>query len=287
VSEEENPDLLWGLRGGGGNFGVVTSFEYRLHPVGPEIIAGGVVHAFADAPAVFRFFSDFVATAPDELSVVASTFPASPAMPVPPAMHGELVTVLAVCYAGDPAEGERVLRPLRAFGRPLADLIAPMSYRALQSGSDASYPDGQRNYWKSHYVDEIGDGAVAVLMEHAPRMTSPSSSFYFQHLGGAIGRRGADSAAFGHRDAIFDFAILTVWQDPAEDAAHITWARDFFAAMQPYATGVYVNNLGVEGADRVRAAYAPQTYERLVALKDAYDPQNVFRLNQNVAPTPG
>jgi FAD/FMN-containing dehydrogenase len=117
-------------------------------------------------------------------------------------------------------------------------------------------------------------------------MTSPSSSFYFQHLGGAIGRPGADSAAFGHRDAIFDFAILTVWQDPAEDAAHITWARDFFAAMQPYATGVYVNNLGVEGADRVRAAYAPQTYERLVALKDAYDPQNVFRLNQNVAPTP-
>jgi FAD/FMN-containing dehydrogenase len=287
ASEEENPDLLWGLRGGGGNFGVVTSFEYRLHPVGPEIIAGGVVHAFADAPAVFRFFSDFVATAPDELSVVASTFPASPAMPIPPAMHGELVTVLAVCYAGDPAEGERVLRPLHAFGRPLADLIAPMPYTALQSGSDASYPDGQRNYWKSHYVDEITDGAVAVLMEHAPRMTSPSSSFYFQHLGGAIGRPGADSAAFGHRDAIFDFAILTVWQDPAEDAAHITWARDFFAAMQPYATGVYVNNLGVEGADRVRAAYAPQTYERLVALKDAYDPQNVFRLNQNVAPTPG
>jgi FAD/FMN-containing dehydrogenase len=287
ASEDENTDLLWGLRGGGGNFGVVTSFEYRLHPVGPGVIAGGVVHAFADAPEVFRFLTDFVATAPDELSVVASTFPASPALPVPAEMHGELVTVLAICYAGDPAEGERVLRPLRAFGRPLADLVTPMPYTALQSGSDAAYPDGQRNYWKSHYVDEITDGAVAVLMEHAPRMTSPLSSFYFQHLGGAIGRAGAATAAFGHRDAVFDFTILTVWQEPAEDAAHITWARDFFAAMQPYATGVYVNNLGVEGADRVRAAYAPETYERLVALKDRYDPQNVFRLNQNVAPTAG
>jgi FAD/FMN-containing dehydrogenase len=160
-----------------------------------------------------------------------------------------------------------------------------MPYTALQSGSDASYPNGQRNYWKSHMVDAITPGAVDVLMEHGPRITSPLSSFYFQHLGGAIGRAGPETAAFGHRDAVFDFTILTVWRDPAEDGEHIAWARDFFAAMQPYATGVYVNNLGVEGADRVRAAYAPGTYERLVALKDVHDPQNVFRLNQNVAPS--
>jgi FAD/FMN-containing dehydrogenase len=280
----ENPELLWGLRGGGGNFGVVTSFEYRLHPVGPEVLAGGVVHAFADAPEVLRFFADFVATAPDELSVTASTFRAAPEMPVPPELHGELVTVLAVCYAGDLAEGERVLRPLRRFGPPVADLIAPMPYTALQSASDAAYPNGRQNYWKSHYIDELTDGAIARIVEHAPRMASPLSSFYLQHLGGAIGRAGADTAAFGHRDAVFDFAILTVWQDPAEDAGHITWARDFFAAMQPYATGVYVNNLGTEGADRVRAAYAPASYERLVALKEAYDPSNVFRLNQNIPP---
>ena len=282
----ENPDLLWGLRGGGGNFGVVTSFEYRLHPMGPQVIAGGVVHAFSDAPEVFRFFADFVATAPDELSVTASTFRASPALPIPTEMHGEFVTVLAVCYAGDLDEGERVLKPLRSFGRPLADLIAPMPYTALQSGSDAAYPNGQRNYWKSHYVDEITDAAIASVIEHAPRMISPLSSFYVQHLGGAISRAGADTAAFGHRDALFDFTILTVWQDPAEDAEHIAWARDFFAAMQPYASGVYVNNLGTEGADRVRAAYAAATYERLVALKNAYDPHNVFRVNQNVAPRP-
>jgi len=242
------------------------------------------VDAFADAPEVFRFFADYVATAPDELSVTASTFRASSALPVPPEMHGELVTVLAVCYAGDLAAGERALRPLRSFGRPLADLVAPMPYTALQSGSDAAYPSGQQNYWKSHYIDEITDAAIAEVIEHAPRMSSPLSSFYFQHLGGAISRPGADTAAFGHREAVFDFTILTVWRDPAEDAEHVAWAREFFTAMQPYGAGVYVNNLGTEGADRVRAAYAPATYERLVALKDTYDPHNVFRLNQNVAP---
>ena len=287
ASEDENPDLLWGLRGGGGNFGVVTAFEYRLHPVGPQIIAGGVVHAFADAPRVFRFFADYVADAPDALSVVASTFRATPPMPVPAEFHGELVTVLAVCWAGDLDEGHRVLAPLRRFGDPLADLVTPLPYTGLQTGSDASYPDGRRNYWKSHYVDEISDDLIARLMEHGPRMTSPLSSFYFQHLGGAIARPGPDTAAFGHRDGVFDFTILTVWEDPAEDDGHIAWARAFHAAMQPSATGVYVNNLGVEGADRVRAAYAPETYARLVALKDRYDPDNVFRLNQNVVPSGG
>ena len=282
---EENPDLLWGLRGGGGNFGIVTALEYRLHPLGPQVLAGGVVHDFADAPEVLRFFADFAATAPDELSVTASSFRAPPGFPVAPELHGELVTVLAVCYAGDLATGERVLRPLRSFGRPLADLIAPMPYAALQSGSDASYPSGRRNYWKSHFVGEISDAAIAEVVEHAPRMTSPLSSFYFQHLGGAIARAGTDAAAFSHREAAFEFTILTVWEDADEDAEHIAWARELFSALAPYAHGVYVNNLGTEGAERVKAAYAPATYERLVALKDAYDPDNVFHLNQNVAPT--
>jgi len=285
ASADENPDLLWGLRGGGGNFGVVTSFEYRLHPIGPRVLAGGVVHSFADAPELFRFLSEFVAEAPDELSVTASTFRASPALPVPPEVHGELVTVLAVCYAGDMTAGEEALRPLRRFGRPLFDAIAPMPYTALQSGSDASYPNGQHNYWKSHYVDELTDDAIATIIEHASRMGSPLSSFYFQHLGGEIARASSATAAFGHRDGLFDFAILTVWRDPGETDEHVAWARDFFEAMQPHAHGVYVNNLGTEGADRVKAAYAPETYDRLVALKDGYDPDNVFRLNQNIAPS--
>jgi len=284
ASAGENPDLLWALRGGGGNFGVVTSFEYQLHPIGPEVIAGGVVHSFADAPEVFRFFADYVDSAPDELSVTASTFLAPPEFPVPSEMIGELVTMLAVCYAGDIAEGERILAPLRSFGRPLADLVATMPYTALQSGSDASYPNGQRNYWKSHYVDRLTDDMVATVMEHAQHTRSPLSSFYFQHLGGAIDRAGPDVAAFGHRGAGFDFTILSVWKDPAEDAGHMAWARDFFTAMEPYSTGVYVNNLGSEGVDRVKAAYAPETYERLAELKRTYDPDNVFRVNQNVAP---
>lgn len=282
---DENADLLWGLRGGGGNFGVVTSFEYRLHPVGPEVLAGGVLHAFADAPELFRFLGEFVAEAPDELSVTASTFRASAAMPIPPEMVGELVTVLAVCYAGDLSAGEEALRPLRSFGRPLLDGVAPMPYTALQSGSDASYPSGQHNYWKSHYLAELSEDAVATIVEHAPRMHSPLSSLYLQHLGGEISRSDSTSAAFGHRDGLFDFAILSVWRDPAETAQHIAWSREFFDAMQPHARGVYVNNLGTEGADRVKAAYAPDTYAKLVALKDTYDPHNVFRLNQNIAPS--
>jgi hypothetical protein len=284
ASADENPDLLWGLRGGGGNFGVVSSFEYQLHALGPEVLAGGVLHPFAHAPRVFRFFAEFVADAPDELSVTASTFRAAPGMPVPPEMDGELVTMLAVCYAGDLVAGEKALKPLRDFGRPLADLIAPMPYTALQSGSDAAYPSGRQNYWKSHYIDAITDDLIATLADHAPRMPSPLSSFYFQHLGGAISRTGAEHAAFGHRDAEFDFTILTVWEDPAQTPENMTWASDFFGAMQPHSTGVYVNNLGIEGADRVRAAYAPATYDRLVGLKNTYDPRNVLRLNQNIAP---
>jgi hypothetical protein len=249
------------------------------------VLAGGVLHSFADAREVFRFLRDFVADAPDELSVTASTFRASPEMPVPVEMHGELVTALAVCYAGDLTAGELALRPLRSFGRPLLDGIAPMPYTALQSGSDASYPNGQLNYWKSHYIDELSDDVIDTIVEHAPRMSSPLSSFYFQHLGGAIKRAEGQAAAFGHRDAQFDFAILTVWRNPAETADHVTWAREFFEGMQPHASGVYVNNLGTEGADRVKAAYAPGTYRRLVMLKDTYDPGNVFRFNQNIVPS--
>jgi FAD/FMN-containing dehydrogenase len=285
ASAQENSDLLWGLRGGGGNFGVVTSFEYRLHPVGPEVLAGGVLHAFADAPELFRFVREFLVEAPDELSVTASTFRASATMPVAPEMVGELVTVLAVCYAGDLSAGEEALRPLRSFGRPLFDTIAPVFYTALQSGSDASYPSGQHNYWKSHYLAELSDDSIATIVEHAPRMRSPLSSFYLQHLGGEIARPDSTRAAFGHRDGLFDFAILTVWRDPGETAEHVAWAREFFGAMAPYAHGVYVNNLGTEGADRVKAAYAPDTYAKLVALKDTYDPRNVFHLNQNIAPS--
>jgi FAD/FMN-containing dehydrogenase len=286
ASADERPDLLWGLRGGGGNFGVVTSFEFGLHRVGPEIVAGGIVHDFADAPEVLPFFARFAATAPDELSVVASTFPAPARMPVPERLRGALITVLAFCWIGDPAALGPVLAPLREFGRPLFEDIATMPYTTLQSRSDGAYPSGLQNYWKSHYVDDIGDEVVRALTEHAPG-TGPMSSFYFQHLGGAIARADPASAAFGHRDATFDFTVLGVWPDPQESPEHIGWARALAGALEPHASGVYVNNLGVEGSDRVRAAYAPDRWEQLVALKRAYDPDNLLRFNQNVDPVRG
>jgi FAD/FMN-containing dehydrogenase len=283
-SATENADLFWGLRGGGGNFGVVTSFEYRLHPVGPAVLAGPVFHAGENAGEVLRFFRDYVGTAPDELTVVASFMRAAPAPFLPPEAHGTLVVALAVCYAADLEAGERVLRPLRAFGNPLADLIQPMPYTSLQSMMDEGYPPGLQNYWKSSYVDELSDDAIDTVLEHARRMTSPRSGFYFEHLGGAIARP-PEQTAFGHRDPTFDLAILSLWDDPGESDEHIAWTRDFWEAMQPYATqGVYVNNLGNEGEERVRAAYAPPTYERLVQLKEKYDPENFWRLNQNIAP---
>jgi FAD/FMN-containing dehydrogenase len=285
AGEGEHTDLLWGLRGGGGNFGIVTSFVYRLHALGP-VLAGPVFHRGEDAVEVMRFYREFVANAPDELTVLASFFVAPDAPFLPAEAHGRPVVALAVCYAGDLDEGERLLRPLRAFGRPLADLVAPMPFSALQRASDAGYPPGQRNYWKSSYLDAISDEAIETAVEGARRMTSALSSFYFQPLGGAIARGSDADSAFGHRDAAFDFAILTVWRDPAESAEHIAWTRELWEAMLPFAGNrVYVNNLGEEGPERVRAAYAPAIYERLVGLKDRYDPDNTFRLNQNIVPS--
>ena len=282
ASATEHPELFWGLHGGGGNFGIVTSFEYRLHPVGPTVLAGGVVHPFERAGEVLRCFRDQVASAPDELTVVAVISRAGTEPHLPERAHGQLVVTLAVCWSGDLDEGERVLWPLRSFGEPLADLVGPMPYTVLQS---ADAPSGLQNYWKSSYLDALTDEAIDTAVAHASGMTSPLSSCYFEHLQGAIGRVGDGDTAFGHRDAAFDFNILSVWPDPATSAEHIGWSRDLWAAMQPFANGVYVNNLGAEGEDRVRAAYTPATYRRLVALKDEYDPANLFRHNQNIQPS--
>ena len=282
ASATEHPELFWGLRGGGGNFGIVTSFDYRLHPVGPTVLAGEVVHPFERAGDVLRCFRDQVASAPDELTVVAVISRAGTEPHLPEIAHGQLVVTLRVCWVGDLHEGERVLRPLRSFGKPLADLVGPTPYTVLQS---ADAPSGLQNYWKSSYLDALTDEAIDTAIAHASGMTSPLSSCYFEHLQGAIGRVGDGDTAFGHRDAAFDFNILSVWPDPAASAEHIGWSRDLWAAMQPFARGVYVNNLGAEGEDRVRAAYTPATYRRLVALKNQYDPANLFRHNQNIRPS--
>jgi FAD/FMN-containing dehydrogenase len=284
ASERENDELFWALRGGGGNFGVVTSFEYRLHEV-DQVLAGAVFQPGDRLEDVLRFFRDFVAGAPDELTVIAVVMTAPPFPFLPEHAHGKLAVALAVCYAGNLNDGERTLRPLRDFGQPLGDVVGPMPYPAFQSMFDGAYPPGLHNYWKSNYLNELGDDAIAVVADHARQMPPPTANFYFEHLGGAIAR-GGTASAFGHRDALFDFSILTSWADPAQTDEHVAWTRGFWEAMQPHAAAsVYVNNLGTEGEDRVRAAYAPEIYKRLVGLKDEHDPDNFFCLNQNIRPS--
>jgi FAD/FMN-containing dehydrogenase len=274
VDAETYPDLLWGLRGGGGNFGVVTAFTYALHPVGP-VLAGGLVHPWSAAADVLRFHDEFVATAPDELATAVSVFRDPDA--------GPLVSI-GLCWSGDLADGERVLAPLRAFGAPLADTVTTLAYVDWQSAPDASYPRGRQHYWKSGYLRSLPDAAIDVLLDAVPDMPSTASGIGLQGMRGAASRVPVDATAFPHRTPQYDFLILGQWEDPADSERNIGWARRTFTAMTPHlADAVYVNNLGAEGPDRVRAAYGAN-HDRLVALKAKYDPDNVLRLNQNIKP---
>ena len=274
ASEEENEDLFWAIRGGGGNFGVVTSFRYRLHPVG-TVLGGGLSYPLSKAHEVLRFYHEFASGCPDELSTDAS-------LGVAP--DGSSVVVVSVCYCGPAEEGERVLRPLREFGSPLADNIQPMAYTTLQSAPDARFPPGRQHYWKSSYLRELNDDAVEVMVQFVSEIPSPTTGVGLQQMHGAASRVDPTATAFPHRDEHYDFLILSQWVDPAESERNVEWTRSLFEAMEPYFEGgVYVNNLGDEGEDRVREAYGAN-YERLLALKGKYDPTNFFRLNQNIKP---
>src|SRR5437016_5505781 len=276
ASAERNPDLFWGLRGGGGNFGVVTSFEYRLHPV-TQVLAGMVVHPMDKAGEVLRFYRDFCRSCPDEMLAAAALMTSPEGMPI---------AVIVASYIGDIEEGEKLMAPLRKFGSPLADTIAPTSYVALNSLFDAAVPyGGVQRYWKSSFLKELGDDLIEILVERSAKFLSPMSMVMFFHLHGAAVRVDRDATAFGLRDDQWDYDVISQWNDPAEAADHIQWTREFWTAVEPFATGeVYVNHLDSEEATRIRAAYS-QGYERLVALKNKYDPTNLFRLNQNIKPT--
>ncbi len=274
ANEEENEDLFWGIRGGGGNFGVVTSFGYRLHPVG-TVLGGGLSYPLSEARDVLRFYHEFASAAPDELSTAAS-LGATP--------DGGGVVGVSVCYCGAVEEGERALRPLREFGSPLADNIQPMAYTVLQSAPDPGFPPGRRHYWKSSYLKDFSDEAIEVMVGFVSEMPSPTTGVGLQQMHGAASRVDPTATAFPHRDEHYDFLILSQWADPAESERNTEWTRSFFEAMGPFfEEGVYVNNLGDEGEDRVKAAYGAN-YERLLALKGKYDPANLFRLNQNIGP---
>ena len=278
ANETENPDLFWGVRGGSGNFGVVTSFEYRLHPVG-TLLAGMVIHPMERAKEVLTFYHEYTSTAPDELmsGVGMLTSP-----------EGDPVVAILVCYSGPTETGDQVVQPLREFGPPAADLIGPMTYAQVQAILDGSFLSERRNYIKTNFMNAIEDDAAAILVERFGSVPSPYSILALFQLGGAVGRVGKEDTAFYHRDAGYHFFVGSMWEDPADDEKNFRWARETWAAMERFSSdGVYVNEMGDEEdfADRLFEAYGSTTYERLVALKNKYDPTNLFRLNPNIKPT--
>jgi FAD/FMN-containing dehydrogenase len=276
ASASDHSDLFWGLRGGGGNFGIVTAFEYALHPVGPALLVGSVLHRYDQAREAIRFYDDFARNAPDELSVDAAL------MTMP---SGERFFSVSACYIGPPESGESVLAPLMEFGSPVQTSLGAIPYLQIQSKGDVIFPRGRRYFWKAQFLSEISDSAIDALLEAYAAAPSVASLLVFQQVGGAIARVPNSEAPYANRDALYDCFPIAIWDDPADDEANIQWARAMWSAVRPYATGgVYANNLGDEGDDRVRQAYG-ENYARLVALKAKYDPANLFRLNQNIPPT--
>jgi FAD/FMN-containing dehydrogenase len=286
ASAEENSDLFWALRGGGGNFGVVTSFEFRAHRHGPQALCGMVVHPFSRAEDVMQVFRDVTATAPDELTCLLILRKAPPAPFIPKEFHGQPIAGIAAHWTGDPADGVEAMAPLKAFGPPVADTIAPKEFIAFQTFLDGGQPFGRRYYWKSDDAAEASPRLMATLADCAGRITSPFSAILFMHMGGAAARIAPEATAVGIRAAQYAIVIQGAWEDAAEDATHIGWARDSFAAVKPFAAGAgYVNFLTADEAEgRLRTAYGDALYERLRRVKTSYDPENLFRGNLNIPP---
>jgi FAD/FMN-containing dehydrogenase len=285
ASGDDEPELHWGLRGGGGNFGVVTSFELGLHPVGPTVLGGAVGYPLEQAAEALRGYRDGVADAPDELTTILTLRLVPPLPAYPEELHGRPVLNVAACWSGGLERGERAVAPLRRLGTPLYDLIQPRPFLALQGMFDATVPWGWGYYWKSWELDALTDGAVDALVDAASRLATPQTYVIVFQLGGAVARVPEDATAYPQRDAAFNVNINGVWTDAADREAAVRWTRDTFEALRPYADGrAYVNFMGAEEPERVRAAYGERRYGRLVALKRRFDPDNVFRLNQNVVP---
>ena len=283
ASETENPELLWGLRGGGGNFGVVTEFEFRLHPVS-QVLGGLLAWPAASAGEVLRFWRDWVADTPDELCTMAAFLYAPPEPFVPPEVVGTQIFALA-CFHLDPeGTAERDLQPLRDLA-PAVDVLGPMPYQAIQGMFDAGVPRGSRNYWRSGYVDALSDGAIEAIVSAAAGVPAPLGQLHVHQMGGAAGRVPAGATAFGNRDAGFLMNYIGLWLDPAEDETNMAWVRETSDALAPFGTGArYVNFMADEGEAAVRSAYEAETFTRLQSLKAKYDPTNFFHLNQNIQP---
>jgi FAD/FMN-containing dehydrogenase len=289
ASADEHPDLYWALRGGGGNFGVVTSFRFALHPLGPAVLAGPVFWAAEDTTEVLRFYRDFVADAPDELGSVVRVGTVPPLPVIPEDLHWRPAIAVICCYAGAVDDGERRLRALRGFGTPLVDLLAPAQYAAFQGATDDTVLHGWHYYWKATSLAALSDETIAVIADHAYAAGSPRSYAAMFHMGGAVARVAPDATAYAGRDVAHHLVVDAVWLPDEHDelaAAEVAWARRFFQALRPLgAGGAYVNFLDADDdSARVREAYGDRTYRRLAEVKAAYDPDNAFRHNKNIRP---
>lgn len=285
ASKKTNPDLFWALRGGGGNFGVVSGFEFGLAPL-TEVVAGLVFHPLEDLPKVAAFVRDFNSNAPDEVCVwmLMRKAPASPALPTE--IHGRPVAIMGVCYAGPAENGEKVLKPLRQFGRPLLDLVKARPYPDWQRALDGAWGNGFHNQWVGHYLPEFTDAAAQTLLEYVSKVPSPFTDVKLANMGGAIARVGEDETAFGFRNSKYALVIQARWKNPSESAQNLAWTQEFFDAMKAHSTGkVYVNFIADEGERRVEDAYTTRTFKKLRGIKAKYDPSNLFRMNQNIRPT--
>ena len=288
VSPDQNPDLFWGVRGGGGNFGVVTAFKFQLHNIGPEVFSGVVFYSVEKARKILQFYRDWTLKMPDELSSMIAFLAAPPEPFVPKHLVGKPMIALAFCYSGSPDEGEEAVKPLRNFIQPEIDLIGMHPYLGLQTMFDASAPRGIHAYWKTENLNDLSDDAINILIEHCAKMSSLShfSAVHIHHWGGAIERVNQDSTAFAHRDARYVMNIIGLWMENENFDEHIAWTREFSQAMKTFSNGqAYLNFLGDEGSAGVKSAFDETRYQRLVALKNKYDPDNLFRLNQNIKPS--
>ena len=284
ASEDENPDLFWALRGGSGNFGVVTSFKYRLHDVGPEVLSGLIVHPFDDAREVLERYREFADDAPDRVNPWFVLRKAPPLPFLSEEVHGRMILILPVFVAGDMESGKPLVKPLRAIGKPIADVVGPHPYTGWQQAFDPLLTPGARNYWKSHNFPALEDGALDAIVDYAGRLPSDQTEIFVARMGGAMNRKPVDATAYPHRDAEYLMNVHTRWEDTGEDDDCVGWAREFFDTMAGYATGgVYVNFMPTDETERVKAAYGPN-YDRLAELKHRFDPDNFFHLNQNIAP---
>ena len=282
ASADENADLFWGLRGGGGNFGIVTEFEFRCVPLGTEVLAGPIFWPMEQSGEVLRFYRDWAGEAPDDLMTIVIHRKAPPLPFVPEELHGKPVVMVIPCWVGDPDEGERVIRPLREFGTPIADVCVRRPYLAHQAMFDPSFPPHRWYYFKSCDVAELSDEIIDITVERSLQIASPLTSFPIWQMGGAVARVGDDETAFNGRTAGFTYNIGACTATAEGFEEERDWVRSFWSALEPWHQGVYVNFLGDEGPARIRESYGPEKYDRLQALKQRYDPDNFFRINQNI-----